>query len=193
MGATFDGEAVSAGPFYRPAWFLRLYVRLEDFGQADNGKPQDGGKPFETATAKAAADRAVVEAQVAEQAAAMATGTTRSRSAMVGLGALAKILQRQAATVGAGSTAGPKGSGDEFSVEFVTVPYEMDIEDKGFRTAAELTAAFQFSDMPLDPRIIRECRVEGWIGTVSAADFSTKDKWHLSPARSKTSILRFNG
>jgi len=179
--------------YYRPAWFLRLFVRLEDFGQTDDSSAQDGEKPYKNAQAKAAADRAVVEAQIAQEAAGRATGASRSQAAMVGLSALAKSLQRQAATAGKDSAAGPQGKGDEFSVSFVTVPTEMDIEDKGFRTANELTAAFPFQDMPLDPRIMRECRVEAWIGTVTAEDFASPDKWHLKPDISKTSILRFNG
>ncbi len=179
--------------FYRPAWFLRLFVRLEDFGQVDDSDAQDGEKPYKNAQVKAAADQAVVEAQIAEQAAGRATGASRSQAAMVGLSTLSKGLQRAAANLGKNSAAGPKGKGDEFSVSFVTVPTEMDIEDKGFRTANELTASFPFQDMPLDPRIMRECRVEAWIGTVTEADFATADKWHLKPEISKTSILRFNG
>jgi len=179
--------------YYRPAWFLRLFVRLEDFGQTDDSSAQDGEKPYKNAQAKAAADRAVVEAQIAQEAAGRVTGASRSQAAMVGLSALAKSLQRQAATAGKDSAAGPQGKGDEFSVSFVTVPTEMDIEDKSFRTANELTAAFPFQDMPLDPRIMRECRVEAWIGTVTAEDFASPDKWHLKPDISKTSILRFNG
>ena len=168
-------------------------MRLEDFGQVPDDDAQDGAQPYKTSQAKAAADRAIVEGQIAEQAAGRATGASRSQAAMVGLSTIAKSLQRQAANLGKNSAAGPQGQGDEFSVSFVTVPTEMDIEDKGFRTANELTAAFPFQDMPLDPRIMRECRVEAWIGTVTVGDFATADKWHLKPEISKTSILRFNG
>jgi len=108
--------------YYRPAWFLRLFVRLEDFGQTDDSSAQDGEKPYKNAQAKAAADRAVVEAQIAQEAAGRVTGASRSQAAMVGLSALAKSLQRQAATAGKDSAAGPQGKGDEFSVSFVTVP-----------------------------------------------------------------------
>ena len=154
---------MSEARFYRPAWFLRLFVRLEDFGQVPDDDAQDGAQPYKTSQAKAAADRAIVEGQIAEQAAGRATGASRSQAAMVGLSTIAKSLQRQAANLGKNSAAGPQGQGDEFSVSFVTVPTEMDIEDKGFRTANELTASFPFQDMPLDPRIMRECRAgRGW-------------------------------
>ena len=184
---------MSEARFYRPAWYMRLTVRLEDFGQADDSDTQDGEKPYKTAQGKAQDDQAVVEAQIAEQAAGRATGASRSRAALIGLTGAASALQRQAAGAMLNSSAGANGKSDPYSVSFVTVPTEMDLEDKGFRTANELTAAFPFQDMPLDPRIMRECLVEAWIGTVTADDFASADKWHLKPEISKTSILRFRG
>jgi hypothetical protein len=168
---------------------LRLKVRLEDFGQADDSNSQDGSKPYISAKAKRLADAAVVEGQIAQAAA----GGDRSRAAMIGLQAVASSLRRDAAKVDQVTSAGPKGQGDEFSVDFVTVPTDLDHEDKGFREADALTASFPFQDMPLHPLIMRECAVEAWAGTVKAEDFATPDGWHLKPIPSETSVLMFKG
>jgi hypothetical protein len=174
---------------YRPAWFLRLFVRLEDFGQADDSDAQDGSKPYVAAKTKQLAQAAVVEGQLA----ALNAGGSRSRASMIGLQAMASSLRRNAAKVGAKSSAGDNGKADEFSVEFITAPMELVTEDKGFREADTLEASFPFQDMPLHPLVVREIRVEGWVGTVKAADFATPERWHLEPKMSKTSVLAFNG
>lgn len=180
---------------YRPAWFLRLFVRLEDFGRADTGDGQDGSKPYKPPTADRQAKRNAIETQAAEQAAGAAGAGVRSKAAMVDLRSQsAKLARAEKASASKSTTsAGDSAEGDEYSVEFITVPSEMKIQDKGFRTAAEMTASFSFQDLPLDPRIIRECRVEGWVGTVTGEDFATPDKWHLQPGMSETSVLRFHG
>jgi hypothetical protein len=177
---------------YRPAWLMRLSVRLEDFGQADDSRAQDGQKPYRTAKQQQAADRAIIEAKLAQRTAYAATGS-RDRSALVGLRAVAASLNRQAKQVGSPSSAGDNGKPDEFSIEFFTVPMEMTIEDKGFREADTLEATFPLQDMPLNPYIMRECRVDVWVGTVRTEDFATPDKWHLEPRISQTSVLRFRG
>jgi hypothetical protein len=182
------GRAVSEERLYRPAWFLRFKVRLEDFGQAADS-PQDGSKPYVSAKAKKLADAAVIEGQIAQAAA----GGDRSRAAMIGLQATADRLRRDAAKLNQETSAGPKGKGDEFSVDFVTVPMDMDLEDKGFREADALTASFPFQDMPLHPLIVKECAVEAWAGTVKASDFATPENWHLRPISSNTSVLMFKG
>jgi hypothetical protein len=174
---------------YRPAWFLRMKVRLEDFGQSDDSDAQDGSKPFLSAKAKKLADAAVVEGQMAQAAA----GGGRSRAAMVGLAATVRALRRDAAKAGQESSAGPKGKGDDFSVDFVTVPTEMELEDKGFFDADGLTASFPFQDLPLHPLIIKECAVEAYVGTVKTEDFASPDRWHLSPVPSDTCVLWFKG
>ena len=174
---------------YRPAWFLRFHVRLEDFGQTDESDAQDGSKPYMDAKATQLKLSSDTETLLAQQAAA---GGYR-KSSQIGLLKLSSGLRRDAARVGAKSSAGDGGKADPFSVEFVTAPMELSIEDKGFREADVLEASFPFIDMPLNPLIVREIRVEGWVGTVKAADFATPQNWHLEPRMSKTSVLRFNG
>jgi len=174
---------------YRPAWFVRLYVRLEDFGQADDSDAQDEAVPYKQAAVQKVVQAAVVEGQIAQAAA----GGDRSRAAMIGLQTTAKALWRDAGKVAKMSSAGPAGKGDEFSIEFVTAPMVLDIEDKGFREAETMDVTVPFQDVPLHPLIVREIRIEGWVGTVKREDFATPERWHLEPKMSKTSVLRFNG
>lgn len=175
---------------YRPAWFLRLFVRLDDFGMADDSDAQDGAKPYKNTKAQKAADTAIVEAQIARLA---ASGSGTSQAAMAGMKAMVSSLRRSAAKGGELSSAGDSGKEDEYSVQFITAPLELTIEDKGFRDADTLEATFPFTDMPLFPLVVREIRVEGWVGTVKAEDFATPERWHLEPRMSKNCVLRFNG
>ena len=174
---------------YRPAWFLRLHVRLEDFGQTNDSDAQDGAQPYGMAK-----QLQLDQSLTAENQLALATVSGGySKATRVDLLSLSKKLRRQAASGSAKSSAGDNGKADEFSVEFITTPMELTIEDKGFREADTLETSFPFVDMPLFPWMVREIRVEGWVGTVKSADFATPDRWHLEPRMSQTSVLRFNG
>jgi hypothetical protein len=173
---------------YRPACFVRLYVRLEDFGAGDESDAQDGAAPYKDVKVKKIVQRALIEAKIAQQ-----TAGGRSKSDLVGLYAASKALWREAGKLANGSAAGPVGDGDEFSIEFVTAPLELTIEDKGFREADTMEAMIPFQDVPLHPLLMRECRVEAWVGTVTRDDFASPERWHLEPRMSKTSVLRFNG
>ena len=179
--------------FYRPAWFLRLFVRLEDFGAADNSTQQTTDAPFDTKAKAIDAQIDKNETAIAQEEVAAVLGTSRNKGKAESLRAKNAKLEKKKAKLSEGAAVDQNGPGDEWSVQFVTVPAEMEIEDRGFREAAQLTASFPFSDMPLDPRIIRECRVEGYLGTISSADFGTPDNWHLKAIPSKTCIRRFNG
>jgi hypothetical protein len=167
---------------------LQLYVRLEDFGAADDSTENTGDKPYATKAKEIDAQIAKNEHQITEEEAAF----TSSMGYAAKLRATNRNLVAQKARLPRGAAVDGK-KGDEFSIQFITVPSEIEIEDRGFREADVLTATFPFVDMPLDPRIIRECRVEGWLGTVSAEEFGTPDNWHLKPNPSKTCIRRFNG
>jgi hypothetical protein len=166
---------------------------LEDFGAADNSTPQTTDSPFDTTSKAIDAQISTNETAIAQEEVASVLGTSRSKGKAGTLRATNAKLEKQKAKLVTGSAVDKNGPGDDFSVQFVTVPAEMEIEDRGFREAAQLTATFPFIDMPLDPRIIRECRVEGYLGTVSSADFGTPDNWHLKAIPSKTCIRRFNG
>jgi hypothetical protein len=177
---------------YRPAWFLELIVRLEDSGAADNTTGQSSDKPYATKAQAIDDEIAKNEAMLANESAFEAMSfVTKSDITAAKLRSKNRNLVAQKARLSRGSVDGQKS--DEFSIQFVTVPSELEIEDRGFREAAVLTATFPFIDMPLDPRIIRECRVEGYLGTVSAEDFGTPDNWHLRANPSKSCIRRFVG
>jgi hypothetical protein len=172
---------------------LRLFVRLEDFGAADNSTSQSTDFPFDTKAKEIDAQIDKNETAIAQEEVAAVLGTSRNKGKAARLRASTAKLEKKKAKLSEGAAVDKNGPGDEWSVQFVTVPAEMEIEDRGFREAAQLTATFPFDDMPLDPRIIRECRVEGYLGTVSSSDFGTPDKWHLKPIPAKTCIRRFNG
>ena len=178
---------------YRPAWFLKLIVRLEDFGAADNSTDQSSDVPYDTKVKAIDAQIAQNEQALANESAFGALSVaTRMDVTAAAIRSQNRTLVAQKARLPRGAaTDGPKG--DEFSIEFVTVPSELEIEDRGFREAAVLTATFPFIDMPLDPRIIRECEVQGYLGTVSATEFGEPDTWHLKASPSKTCIRRFKG
>jgi hypothetical protein len=178
---------------YRPAWFLQLRVRLEDFGAADDSTDQSSDVPYDT-KAKA------IDAQIAQNEQALANESVfGALSVATKMDVTASAIRSQNRTLVAQKARLPRGAatdgpkGDEFSIEFVTVPSELEIEDRGFREAAVLTATFPFCDMPIDPRIIRECEVQGYMGTVNATEFGEPDTWHLKASPSKTCIRRFKG
>jgi hypothetical protein len=169
-----------------------LFVRLEDFGAADNSTDQSSDVPYDTKVKAIDAQIATNEQAIATESAGALAFLTKTDITSASLRSQNKTLVAQKARLPRGaSTDAVKG--DEFSIQFVTVPSELEIEDRGFREAAVLTATFPFIDMPLDPRIIRECRVEGYMGTVNATDFGEPDTWHLKPIPSKTCIRRFVG
>ena len=180
---------------YRPAWFLRLYVRLEDFGADTTSQAdiQSTETPFDTKSKAIDANIAKNEALIAQEEVAYVTGSTRSRKVADNLRATNAKLVKQKANLTKNAAVDNPDSGDDFSISFVTVPLEMEIEDRGFREADQLTAAFPYIDMPLDPRLLRECRVEGYLGTVNSSDFGTPGNWHLKPAPSRRCVRRFNG
>jgi len=177
---------------YRPAWYLRLTVRLEDFGADKSAQTdiQTTAAPFSTKSKNIDAKMANNEDAIAKEGAARVNGTSRSKSRASNLRAKNAKLAKEKAKPEA---AAKRDAGDEFSVSFVTVPQEIEIEDKGFREAATLTASFPYIDMPIDPRIIRECRVEAYLGTVNAADFGTPENWHLKAIPSNRCVRRFVG
>ena len=183
---------MSAFPVKRPGWFLRFYVRLEDFTNPLDDDAQSEDRPFNPAGAGIDQLSAAETKAAIERAASVVVNSQNKQVQAQKQTEIAQLRRHQTA-LKTKSAAGDQSKGDDFSIEFATVPLSLEIEDKGFRFAATLTAEFPFVDLPLDPRIVRECRVEAWIGTIPAADFATRDKWRLSPIPSATTVLRFNG
>lgn len=185
---------MSAFPVKRPGWFLRFYVRLEDFTNPLSNAAQSEDHPYNPAGKTIDQLNAAETTASIGRAAAAAISVHSVQDQAKAQTEIAALQRHQTALAsGANPVAGDASKGDDYSIEFATVPLSLDIEDKGFRHAADLTAEFPFLDLPLDPRIVRECRVEAWIGVIPAADFASRDKWMLSAVPSSQRVLRFNG
>src|SRR3974390_2094453 len=52
------------------------------------------------------------------------------------------------------------------------IPARMSWQQNGIRTADTLTATFRFIDCPIDPRTIRSCAVETYLGTVDQESYA---------------------
>jgi hypothetical protein len=169
-----------------------MFVRYEDGGAGDDSSAQDGSEPYQDPAVKQQQDAAVLDGQFATEAAA---SQGYSRSAMIELSSASKTLRRQAASSRQqiDSSAGDLGADDPFSDDFFTSPTELTFEDRGFREADMLTCSFPFQDLGIFPLIIREIRVEAWVGTVRVEDFATPDNWRLRPIASDRCVRRFNG
>ncbi len=158
---------------YRPSAFLKLFVRLEDFTEAEDDSAVSDDKPTPDLLKKAHDDeQAALDAMASDAAAAARSGWAPDP----GLRAQLDQARERIKTAG---TAKPDASGDPYSVEFVCIPLTADVEQNSFRTADTLNATLLFKDAPLYSDIIRSAIVELWLGEIPAADFATPDRWHL--------------
>lgn len=66
---------------------------------------------------------------------------------------------------------GPQEQKGKDDFEVVAIPKSAQLGRNGPRTAGTLQLEFKYRDMPIDPRTIRSCAVEFYLGTVSAEDF----------------------
>ena len=79
-----------------------------------------------------------------------------------------------------GSTPPTTGSGDEQqkSADGLTheiigvIPKKASWKQNGIRTADTLTLSIRWQDMPIDPRVIRSCAVQFYLGTVTEQEFA---------------------
>ncbi len=60
---------------------------------------------------------------------------------------------------------------DELTFEMVIIPKNAEWSQNGVRTADSLHASFRYIDCPIDPRLVRACAVEYYLGTISADDY----------------------
>ena len=61
---------------------------------------------------------------------------------------------------------------DNFSHKIAIVPRSASVELPGYRQAGKFEISFAYSDLPLDPRVLRGCGISIHIGAVPAADFA---------------------
>jgi hypothetical protein len=69
----------------------------------------------------------------------------------------------------------PKQSGSSDGLTWTLagiIPKKMTWNQNGIRTADTLSMTFKFIDCPVDPRTVRACAVEAFLGTVSADDYA---------------------
>lgn len=64
------------------------------------------------------------------------------------------------------------GAQDSLTQVGARIPRTATIELNGFRQAHTFTATFAFQDLPIDPRFIRYCRAEIFLGLVSPENFA---------------------
>jgi hypothetical protein len=82
------------------------------------------------------------------------------------------VLQR-GANVSGGGPQKQDSSADKFThLIGAIVPKTATWNQNGARTSDQLTLEIPFRDLPFDPRVIRSCAVEYYLGTVTADDFA---------------------
>ena len=110
---------------YRPSWFLRLFVRLEDFGTADTSDAQPSTAPYATKTKAIESQIDANETAIAQEEVATVLGNSRGHALAERLRAANTKLEAQKNKQTGRSAVDKAGPGDSFSVQFVTVPSEM--------------------------------------------------------------------
>lgn len=139
---------------YYPGWKLRLVVRLDEF---DNPSRLKAAPVTTTKNLNGVQDiRSPLEAVVDKDAPA---------------GVHRYVLQVKGGSTIVGSPQDQIRSDDGRTFEVVCVPEAMSVKLNGIRTADQLSATIRFIDCPLDPRVIRACAVEAYVGTFSAEEY----------------------
>lgn len=62
-------------------------------------------------------------------------------------------------------------SPDGLTFDLTVIPRQMDLSIAGLRTANTLSAQIRYLDCPIDPRVVRACAVEAFVGTVTEEDY----------------------
>lgn len=134
---------------YYPSARVRLIVRLEDYGADDTPEPPD----LPTTVRAGRRDRGPV-LNVEEEAGRLTLVAPGENPTASG------TPQQQIASQDART----------FVIDGV-IPRNAQVMRNGIRTADTLSLEIQFRDMPIDPRAVRACAVEYFLGTIPAADF----------------------
>lgn len=132
---------------YYPSAKVRLIVRLDDFGTHAPPKPK---KPPQLR--KGTKDPKALQVSKVENGWA--------------IGQVA-----QGATKGGPQAQQSAADGFTHVIEGV-IPAKMTIGRNGIRTADTLTAEFRFIDLPIDPRVVRSCAVQAYVGCLLDSDFT---------------------
>jgi len=180
---------------YRPASFLRLFIRLDDFKQPTAEElldVQSESSPFKQQVKQADTKLKRLKEQRASAGAASATGSPDGTSAAI-LDKKIRTAEQEKAKL----TQSRRGNfsesfvdqlpvsaqtlspGDDHSIEVIVVPTELDVDLNSFRIADTITASFPFRDAPFVSEIIRAALVEAYVGTVTAESFGKPESWRL--------------
>lgn len=164
---------------YVPLARLRLILRLDEFGATDAPKPPD--RPPQLRTGKGRTDQklAVVERD----------------GRLILLGPEDTLTQE-------GGPQAQVESADLRTHAIDVVPVRISISRNGIRTADTMSATVRFADLPVDPRTVRACAVQAFVGCVDpeqAARLAEEGKSPVlpdefeGPAGERRSNLRFTG
>ncbi len=61
---------------------------------------------------------------------------------------------------------------DDMTFELVAIPKSADWNQNGIRTADTFHATFRYVDCPIDPRLVRACSVEYFLGTITPEEYA---------------------
>lgn len=131
---------------YYPTARVRLIVRLEDYGDANTPAPP------ETIATVRRGEKAATQLQVVtmENGALLLEGTGGQQ----------------------GSPQQQTQSADEYThVIDGIIPRAATLNRNGLRDADTLSIEIKYRDMPIDPRVIRSCAVQFFLGTVTPEDY----------------------
>lgn len=133
---------------YYPSAKVRLFVRFDEFAAHDVPKPPKKIQPLRSSKAK---DPGALTVQNVDGKLALApSGPTGTK------------------------TNGPQAqtsSSDGRTFVFNVIPIHVSVTHNGTRTASQATIDLRFADLPFDPRLVRSCGVEVYIGTVTEDEF----------------------
>lgn len=142
-------SAAIDGTFY-PSAKVRLIIRFDEFGATD---VQASAPAKPTPLLKGFVD--VAAPLVVKQTSA-------------GLS-----LEPKGATTAPGGPQGQSGSSDDRThVVAGIIPKRMTWSQNGLRAGSTLSVKFKFVDAPFDPRTIRSCAIEAYVGCVRAEDYA---------------------
>jgi hypothetical protein len=153
-------DVASAGieSSYYPSSKIRLVVRFEELGSSSS--VVDGAKKLVPQT--------VLRGTKAPRAPLVVSADPESPPGVNRL----ILLPAGGGSSSGGGPQDQQGSGDglTFTVAGI-IPKRASFDHNGIRAADTLTAHLRWMDCPIDPRVIRSCAVEWYIGTVSAEDY----------------------
>lgn len=203
---------------YVPRWKVRLVIRLEEYGDTGPLKSRVPPKPAKNlkgtsdarAELRAVEDTTFADALNAALANALATGKASKAGLPPNPFSRRWVLMPQGGTPGSTKVGGPQeqtaSSDDRTHYIAGIVPKDVQWTQNGVRAADTLRLTLRFVDAPLDPRTVRACAVQFYLGTISVEDHRTQmlgrefgtggevlpDTWVDEQGRERSN-LRFEG